>query len=108
MYSYLNEHSELYFIEVKNDDKYVPIGDVTFSCKDMPIVIGIKSYRGRGIGNKVVKTLVNRGKHLGYSRLYVNEVYRYNIGSQKLFEGIGFQKYEETECGYRYQLNLTL
>ncbi len=43
MYSYLNEHGELYFIEVQDGDKYVPIGDVTFSCKDMPIVIGAES-----------------------------------------------------------------
>lgn len=108
MYSYLKEHGELYFIEVRNGDRYVPIGDVTFSCEDMPIVIGTKSYRGQGIGNKVVKKLVDRGKQLGYSRLSIREIYRYNIGSQKLFEGVGFQKYEETKCGYRYQLNLTL
>ena len=106
MYSYLNEHGELYFIEVQDGDKYIPIGDVTFSSKDMPIVIGIESYRGQGIGNKVVTELVERGKQLEYSCLMVNEIYEYNIGSQKLFEGIGFQKYEETENGYRYKLNL--
>ena len=44
-------------------------------------------------------------KQLGYTCLAVNEIYRYNIGSQKLFQGIGFERYEETEGGYRYQLN---
>lgn len=87
-------------------DKYVLIGDVTFYSKDMPIVIGVESYRGQGIGNKVVTALVERGKQLGYSCLAVNEIYKYNIGSQKLFQGVGFQKYEETEDGYRYKLNL--
>lgn len=105
MYSYLNEYGELYFIEVRNNDEYIPIGDVTFSSKDMPIVIGVKSYRGQGIGNAVVKTLIERGKQLGYNYLMVNEIYKYNIGSQKLFEGVGFEKYEETERGYRYKLN---
>lgn len=106
MYSYLNEHGELYFIEVQEGDKYVPIGDVTFSGEDMPIVIGVKSYRGQGIGSKVIVTLVQRGKQLGYTCLAVNEIYKYNIGSQKMFEGVGFKKYEETEEGYRYKLNL--
>jgi len=106
MYSYLNEHGELYFIEVLTGDKYVPIGDVTFSHKDMPIVIGVKSYRGKGIGKKVVMALIERGKQLGYTTLEVNEIYKFNIGSQRLFESLGFRKYEETENGYRYKLKL--
>lgn len=106
MYSYLNELGELYFIEVLDNDKYIPIGDVTFCCKDMPIVIGAKAYRGKGIGKKVVMALIERGKQLGYTSLEVKEIYQYNIGSQKLFEGVGFSKYEKTEKGYRYKLNL--
>lgn len=90
-------------IMLVDGDKYVPIGDVTFSCKDMPIVIGVESYRGQGVGNKVVMALVERGKQLGYSCLLVNEIYKYNIGSQKLFGGVGFGKYEETKNGYRYK-----
>jgi RimJ/RimL family protein N-acetyltransferase len=107
MYSYLNVHGELYFIEVHDGHNYMKIGDVTFSREDMPIVIGVKSYRGKGIGSKIVKTLVERGKQLGYTYLVINEIYRYNIGSQKLFESVGFKKYEETESGYKYKLNLT-
>lgn len=106
MYSYLNELGELYFIEVLEGDKYIPIGDVTFCCKDMPIVIGVKTYRGKEIGKKVVTALIERGKQLGYSSLEVKEIYEYNIVSQKLFEGVGFKKYEKTEKGYRYKLNL--
>lgn len=106
MYSYLNELGELYFIEVLDCDKYVPIGDVTFCSKDMPIVIGVKAYRGKGIGRKVVMALIERGKQLGYASLEVKEIYEYNKGSQKLFEGVGFKKYEKTEKGYKYKLNL--
>ncbi len=36
----------------KYDGGYIPIGDVTFSQEDMPIVIGDKAYRGKGIGEK--------------------------------------------------------
>ena len=106
MYTYLDNHGELYFIEYKVNDRYIEIGDVTFSKEDIPIVIGNKEYRGLGIGKKVVLKLIERGKALGYTKLFVKEIYNYNIGSQKLFEGIGFKKYEETPKGYRYSLEL--
>ena len=106
MYTYLDNHGELYFIEYKVNNKYIEIGDVTFSKDDIPIIIGNKEYRGSGIGKKVVLKLIERGKSLGYTQLFVNEIYNYNIGSQKLFEGIGFKKYEETIKGYRYRLEL--
>ncbi|SCK04412.1 Uncharacterised protein [uncultured Clostridium sp.] len=106
MYRYLDNQGELYFIEYKVNNKYIEIGDVTFSKDDMPIVIGDKRYRGLGIGKRVVFKLIERGKSLGYTKLFVNEIYRFNIGSQRLFEGAGFKKYEETIKGYRYSLVL--
>lgn len=106
MYSYLDKHGELYFIEVLESDRYIPVGDVTFSERDMPVVIGAKSYRCRGIGKKVVMALIERGKQLGYTSLEVREIFKFNTGSQKLFESVGFQRYEETDKGYRYRLNL--
>ena len=42
MYSWLDAHGELYFIEVMKDGSFVPVGDVTFSEDDLPIVIGPK------------------------------------------------------------------
>lgn len=53
MYSYLDKHGELYFIEVLEGDRYIPVGDVTFSERDMPVVIGAKSYRCRGSGRRL-------------------------------------------------------
>ena len=102
MYHYLDKHGELYFIEVLEGDDWKPIGDVTFWQEDMPIVIGEPAYRGRGIGRKVVAALVERGKQLGYPRLYVHEIYGYNIGSRKCFESQGFREYEKTENGSRF------
>jgi RimJ/RimL family protein N-acetyltransferase len=107
MYRYLNEHGELYFIEHMENGQFMPIGDVTFWQYDMPIVIGSQSYRGKGIGKCVIGSLIERGKELGYSALYVNEIYKYNIASQRTFESMGFIRYEETANGYRYCLNLS-
>ncbi len=106
MYEYLNNKGELYFIEVYEDGKYIPIGDVTFWEEDMPIVIGERRFRGIGIGKKVVGALIQRGKELGYSTLNVNEIYDFNGGSQKCFESMGFVAYEKTEKGNRYELKL--
>lgn len=106
MYHYLNDMGELYFIEVLEDGSYKPIGDVTFWKEDMPIVIGEPAYRGKGIGRKVITALVNRGRELGYDKLYVAEIYAYNEGSKRCFEGAGFHPYEKTENGARYVMYL--
>ena len=106
MYTYLDQHGELYFIEALEDGVYVPIGDVTFWQEDMPIVIGEPRYRGRGIGRKVVSALVQRGKQLGYHRLYVDEIFDYNTGSRRCFESVGFRPCEQREKGHRYCLVL--
>lgn len=106
MYTYLNQQGELYYIEVLENDHYKPIGDVTFWKEDMPIVIGEKAYRGKGIGRKVVKALMGRGKALGYETLYVNEIYDFNEGSRRCFEHAGFQVCGRTEKGVRMYIDL--
>ncbi len=106
MYEYLDKQGELYFIEVKNADTYIPIGDVTFWENDMPIVIGDKRYRGKEIAKKVIRALVERGKELGYHTLYVNEIYDFNDVSRKCFESLGFRAYEKTEKGNRFYMQM--
>ena len=106
MYTWLNDHGELYFIEAKENGQYRPIGDVTFWPEDLPIVIGDPAYRGRGVGRKVVTALVERGRALGYTRMFVNEIYHYNTGSRKCFEHAGFRVYETTDAGDRMVIDL--
>ncbi len=106
MYHYLRERGEVYFIELKNGDEYRPVGDITFWKDDMPIVVGEKNLRAKHIGRRAVSALVQRAKELGYPEIYVDEIYHYNIGSQKCFESVGFECYEQTEDGKRYRLKL--
>ncbi len=106
MYRYLDEHGELYFIEYLIDGTFVPIGDVTFWADDMPIVIGEKSLRGMKIGKKVISALVERGKSLGYEKIFVREIYDWNEASKKCFESAGFCPYARTDKGYSYVLEL--
>lgn len=106
MYHYLNEHGELYFIELLRDHTWVPVGDVTFWQKDMPIVIGDHTLRGKGIGRQVVSTLIRRARKLGYHELFVDTIYDYNTGSRMMFESCGFVPCETTANGHRYRLIL--
>ncbi len=106
MYEYLNKQGELYFIEVAENDTYKPIGDVCFWKDDMPIVIGEKNYRGKGIATKVISALIERGKILGFDSLRVNEIYEFNIASRKCFEKLGYEAYEKTEKGNSFLLQL--
>ncbi len=102
MYDYLAAHGELYWIEVRTEKNFTPIGDVTFWQEDMPIVIGLPQYRGRGIGGRVVATLCRRAEELNYNKVYVNEIYDFNEGSHRCFARAGFTAYEKTEQGARY------
>lgn len=102
MYRYLDKHGELYFIEMDG----IPVGDVTFSPEDLPIVIGEPAYRGRGIGRKVISALIARARSLGWEQLRVNEIYHYNIGSRKCFESLGFRETARKETGCSFAMAL--
>ena len=106
MYDYLNERGELYWIEYRTAGDFVPIGDVTFWRDDMPVVIGEKAFRGKGIGRKVVRALCQRARELEYERIFVDEIYDFNTGSRSCFESVGFVPCEKTEKGARYVLRL--
>ena len=106
MYEYLNNIGELYFIEILDNKKFMPIGDVTFWKDDMPIVIGNANYRGKGIGKQVVRALIQRAAELGYGEIKVREIYTYNIASQKLFESVGLKKTGCTKDGFSYTLTI--
>lgn len=105
MYTYLSGIGDLYFIEVY-DETWIPIGDVTFSESTLPIVIGVADYRGKGIAYQVMCQLIDSAKKSGIKTLKLKEIYHYNTASQRLFESLGFKKFEETEKGMRYRLDL--
>ena len=106
MYNYLAARGELYFIEARAWDGYAPIGDVAFSETDLPIVIGVPEYRGRGVGGQVILTLMDRGRQLGYETLGVREIYDFNTASIRCFTSCGFAPVEKTERGWRYEAKL--
>lgn len=103
MYRWLDTHGELYWIEILQDGVFVPVGDVTLCREDLPIVIGVPSCRGKGIGSRVIGALLSRAKTLGFPAVFVREIYDWNPASARLFERCGFEKTGRTEKGNAYR-----
>lgn len=106
MYTYLDAHGELYWIEEDRGNGFVPIGDVTMWQEDLPIALGSPGVRGRGIGKAVLQALIARARALHWDHLSVQNIYSYNIASQRLFLSCGFRETEKTETGASYRLEL--
>ena len=66
MCTYLAKVGELYYIEVNENDDFVPVGDVTIKGENPPIAIWKEVYRGKGIGKLVMQTLIGRLKELNF------------------------------------------
>lgn len=90
MYQVLGRIGELYMIEVREGDGWVLVGDVTLAPDTLPIVIGEKAYRQRGIGSKVMDLMVGRARELGLPYLEAKHIWASNEPSRRLFERAGF------------------
>lgn len=106
MYDDLSYNSDFFIIEIYAVSKWTPIGDVTLAEDCMPIVIGDAQFRGKGLSKKILKKLLELARQKGYSEINLKEIYKSNIASIRLFEGIGFTKSAETENGFSYKINL--
>lgn len=104
---YLSDAGELYYIEVKENGCYRPIGDVTIKDENPPIAIWLEEYRGKGIGTMVMRAVIYRLKSLGYLKIQGSTVYKWNIPSQKMHEKLGFLPVGEEGDDIIYSLDLT-
>ncbi|WP_244853399.1 GNAT family N-acetyltransferase [Ornithinibacillus bavariensis] len=94
MYNYLTKNGEVYIIEIRISDQWIPIGDATLSNEMIPVVIGHKEFRGKGVGKRVINLLIKRAKELNWKQINVHKIYSYNVASRKMFESLGFTKTE--------------
>ena len=107
-YETLSASGELYLIEVLEDGRFVPVGDVTLKEENPPIVIGVARYRGRGIGSQVMRRLVARARSIGFQRIANVGAREWNIASQKMLENAGFTLVEHDRAKGRkvYEIDL--
>ena len=106
MYSYLEEHGDLFWIEFLEKGEWLPIGDVTLSQENLPIVIGNPAYQHQGLGRKVLRTLIDLARQRGWKELKVQEIYDFNHASRRCFESFGFVESGSTEKGTSLLLKL--
>lgn len=106
MCSYLDSVGEFYFIEAKENEAFVSIGDVTVKPENPPIAIWFSRYRGIGIGTLVMQAVIARLKALGYAKISGSGVFKWNTVSQHLHEKLGFMRVSETEDSFIYDLDL--
>lgn len=104
MCTYLAKVGELYYIEVKENGIFVPVGDVTIKEENPPIAIWKDQYRGKGIGKLVMQTVIRRLRELGFSAITGSTVYQWNVPSQRMHEGLGFTRTKEDEKEIFYDL----
>ena len=106
MFEWLNNNGELYYIQIREGQDFISIGDVTIKDVNPPIAIWYGKYRGIGIGTKVMKIVIKRLKELGYEKITGTTVYKWNESSQRMHEKLGFVKVDENEDEYIYELPL--
>ncbi len=108
MFDWLNNNGEFFFIEVYEDGEWKEIGDASLlygQNNDIPITIGLKEYQHIGLGSKVLKYLVDKAQDQGFEKLIVH-IYDYNEVSKKFYQKHGFKKFEDTDDGARYILEI--
>ncbi|CEW68373.1 sortase-like acyltransferase [Streptococcus pneumoniae] len=108
LYSYLDRHGELFWIEVKEKGEWFPIGDITLSQDNLPIVIGNSAYQHRGLGKKILSALIELARVKGWKELRVKEIYTYNHASRRCFKSLGFVENGATEKGRSFIPNFKL
>ena len=96
MYKYLGSIGILYFIQIKEKDKWISIGDATVASSNMPIMLGDEKYWGIGIGKKVLVKLLELAKENKIQKVNIN-IYKYNERSKRLYLSCGFSKISEDE-----------
>jgi len=89
------------FLVVEKDKKIIAVANVSRNTlnKKRSLHVGVlgisveKEFRGEGIGEELLKTIINEAKNkIKNLRLVVLEVFGENTHAQKLYEKIGFKK----------------
>jgi len=101
-----NKNSYTYLL--KDDGKL--IGFVTFSIRNVirypkPIaeieeLYITPGYRGRGLGNKLIKSVLKKIKKINCSRIYIGSEFKWKI-AHKAYKNAGFKK-----IGYQFMKKL--
>ena len=107
MCDWLSTHGDMYYIEAKEGDRFVPIGDVTVKPENPPITIWKEEYRNKGIGKAVMRRVIQILKERGAEKITGSTVYKWNLPSRRMHEAIGFHVVRETDKEWVMELDLS-
>jgi len=105
MFRHLEGTGECFIIEIREDEDWIPVGDVTLSEKDIPIVIGRREYWGRGIAGRVLEFLAQRAREKGFKKIGPLEIYRSNMHSLNLFRSAGFREISADDTSVFFEMD---
>lgn len=94
MYRWLSNRGFLFLIEYRPivSSAWIPIGDAAL-CRDMvPIAIGDKAHRSRGIGTRVLRLLISEARACGWDKVIAHKIFIDNIRSIRMYERCGFRR----------------
>ncbi|MEM7366674.1 MAG: GNAT family N-acetyltransferase, partial [Pseudomonadota bacterium] len=92
MFLSTSEKGEVFLVEVREEDQWLPIGDAALLVDATPIVIGADEYRGRGYGTRVLRLLIARAGAHGRTHLMVSGILTRNVRSLALYQNAGFER----------------
>lgn len=107
MCNVLRQAGEMYYIEINENGRFVPVGDVTLTPVNLPIALWRADCRGRGIGTRVMQAALTRLAALGYAKVTGQQVFIWNRASQNLHESLGFMAVRRTDRDIIYEIDLT-
>ena len=90
MFSSISRQGEVFLIEVRDQERWVPIGDASLLEDATPIVIGAEAWRSKGVGTRVLRLMIERARATGRTSLPVSGIDERNHRSLALFQRAGF------------------
>lgn len=94
MFQATSRKGEVYIIELRDDDRWVAVGDAALLSDATAIIIGSEMHRSRGIGSRVLRLLIRRAKELSWATVWVSGVLARNERSLRMYKRAGFKEYD--------------
>jgi RimJ/RimL family protein N-acetyltransferase len=94
MFEATSKKGEVYIIEIRENDRWIAVGDAALLSDAVPIVIGDEGHRSRGIGSRALRLLIRRAKALSRPTIWVSGVLSRNERSLRMYERAGFKEYQ--------------
>lgn len=106
MHDSITKNGHMYIIEILSNNKWLSIGDASFTRTSTPITIGLPEYWGKGIGSQALGLLIKKAKHYNWKELKISGIATYNKKSLQMYKSAGFKVTNENKKEVKMILKL--